>query len=353
MSFKLSRSSKKTNPLKKNFSKKSSSPKPELYYKKHRTSLKNDTIYNSKAHSHGNNPQKLDSKKQLSNLQAFQRKTISFHELPSWLQDNTFIHTGYRLPHQSYIFYIKSLGYLHNEFGNIWSHLFGCILFIFLMFSTAFYILPTIKTLAWADVLVIYCFLAGAVACLLFSSLYHTFLCHSESVGMAFNICDYIGIVSLIVGSCVPLIYYAFHCHNFFKILYISIIVFFGFVTILFSVKPVFSTPPWRPFRALTFVFMAFSGAIPAIHSFYFYGYEHTVNALQIVYTTPMVLFYLFGAIIYGSRVPERWFPGKFDIWFHSHQIFHYFVVTAAYFHYFSVINSLKWLHTQTPRCFS
>ena len=29
------------------------------------------------------------------------------------------------------------------------------------------------------------------------------------------------------------------------------------------------------------------------------------------------------GALVYAQRVPERWFPGKFDLFFHSHQIFH------------------------------
>lgn len=28
-----------------------------------------------------------------------------------------------------------------------------------------------------------------------------------------------------------------------------------------------------------------------------------------------MAGFYLGGAYLYVSRVPERWFPGKFDIW--------------------------------------
>ena len=27
------------------------------------------------------------------------------------------------------------------------------------------------------------------------------------------------------------------------------------------------------------------------------------------------------GAVIYASRVPERWLPGRFDVWFHGHQV--------------------------------
>lgn len=32
---------------------------------------------------------------------------------------------------------------------------------------------------------------------------------------------------------------------------------------------------------------------------------------------------YLLGAAIYAKRVPERWFPGRFDVLLASHQIFH------------------------------
>lgn len=38
----------------------------------------------------------------------------------------------------------------------------------------------------------------------------------------------------------------------------------------------------------------------------------------------PMLLLLLqSGGAIYALRVPERWFPGKFDLFFHSHQLFH------------------------------
>ena len=29
------------------------------------------------------------------------------------------------------------------------------------------------------------------------------------------------------------------------------------------------------------------------------------------------------GAAIYAMRIPERWYPGKFDLVLHSHQLFH------------------------------
>ena len=47
-----------------------------------------------------------------------------------------------------------------------------------------------------------------------------------------------------------------------------------------------------------------------------------------------MALFYLVGAAIYASRVPERFAPGKFDLIGHSHQIFHVLGVLGSLFVY-------------------
>jgi len=73
---------------------------------------------------------------------------------------------------------------------------------------------------------------------------------------------------------------------------------------------------------------------------------------------------YIIGAVIYAMRIPERFFPGKCDIWvsfrsnftlpctllhrnntdstiiveqFQSHQIFHVFVIVAAFVHYHGI----------------
>jgi adiponectin receptor len=71
-------------------------------------------------------------------------------------------------------------------------------------------------------------------------------------------------------------------------------------------------------------------------------------------------LLYILGALFYALRVPERWFPGKCDIWvgfkqklfpistkykcrfyflfqFQSHQIFHVLVIAAAFVHYHGI----------------
>lgn len=43
-----------------------------------------------------------------------------------------------------------------------------------------------------------------------------------------------------------------------------------------------------------------------------------------------MGAFYIGGSVIYGSQIPERFWPGKFDIWLQSHSIWHCFVLAGA-----------------------
>lgn len=49
------------------------------------------------------------------------------------------------------------------------------------------------------------------------------------------------------------------------------------------------------------------------------------------------------GAVTYACRIPERWYPGKFDIMGHSHQLWHAAVVLAAWVHYLAIMILLQW----------
>ena len=53
-------------------------------------------------------------------------------------------------------------------------------------------------------------------------------------------------------------------------------------------------------------------GLFPGLHYFYVEGIEHVTN--YGVWLLSMAVWYLMGGTIYALRVPERFFPGKFDI---------------------------------------
>jgi adiponectin receptor len=57
------------------------------------------------------------------------------------------------------------------------------------------------------------------------------------------------------------------------------------------------------------------SGVIPAIHYALAKGWIHAISKASLGWLILMGSLYVLGAIVYASRIPERWFPGKCDIW--------------------------------------
>nr|CAG8437643.1 8556_t:CDS:2 [Entrophospora candida] len=228
--------------------------------------------------------------------------TCNFGDLPAWLQDNKDILRGYRRPTLSYIKCAKSLFYLHNESVNIWSHLIGTIIFIILGFVTYFSVLSSQPNIKIWDFLVFYTFLLGAMICLGFSSTFHTLCCHSERVCANWNRCDYVGIVTLIVGSFYPMIYYGFYCNGLLQIIYLTLISIFGAATISVAVASKFRSPEFRWFRTGMFLSMGLSAIVPLAHALILYGPGLCFDVISLKWLLLMGALYVVGALIYGAR---------------------------------------------------
>lgn len=151
-------------------------------------------------------------------------RLIGWDDLPAWRRDNAFILSGYRPDSNSYIDSFVSLGYLHNESVNIWSHLIGGICFLLTGLFLYCEVAPRYISATSSDELVFACFFAGAVACLGMSATYHALSNHSPAVSRVGNKLDYIGIVFLIIGSYVPAMYYGFFCRPDLMTIYLSIV---------------------------------------------------------------------------------------------------------------------------------
>ncbi|RDX63310.1 Heptahelical transmembrane protein 4, partial [Mucuna pruriens] len=187
-----------------------------------------------------------------------------------------------------------------------------------------------------------YAFLCGAMFCLLASSTCHLLACHSQRLSYILLRIDYAGIAALIATSFYPPVYYTFMCDPFFCFLYLGFITLMGIATILFSLLPFFQKSEFRKYRTSLFFLMGFSGVAPIIHKLILH--KHQPEALQTTgYEILMGVLYGLGALIYVTRIPERWMPGKFDIAGHSHQLFHVLVVAGAYTHYRDGLIYLRW----------
>jgi adiponectin receptor len=88
-----------------------------------------------------------------------------------------------------------------------------------------------------------------------------------------------------------------------------------GFFSIVTSLWDKFSTPQLRPVRAGVFMAFGLSGVIPAIHYVLMEGWFNDISRASLGWLVLMGLLYILGAMFYALRIPERWFPGKFDLW--------------------------------------
>ncbi|RKO83938.1 pPR-type GPCR protein, partial [Blyttiomyces helicus] len=251
---------------------------------------------------------------------------VSFTETPSWAADNQFITAGYRRTTYSYLGCIRSLSFLHNETMNILTHGFGALMFIGICWMG-------VGGDGWA----VAPFYVGAVTCLGLSTTFHLCSCHSQRVSVMWNLCDYVGIVTLIVGSLIPSVYYGFYCHPTLQTIYLTIISVLGIATIGVTVSPQFTGPEYRSLRTTLFILLGGSGVFPLLHANFLYGPTVARNALSSVHMIITGLTYVTGALIYAWRLPERLAPGRFNIFGHSHQVFHCFVVAAALVHHHGV----------------
>ena len=164
-------------------------------------------------------------------------------------------------------------------------------------------------------------FFAGAFFCLFVSAFFHLVSNHSYEVALIWNRCDYAGITFMIVGSSFPLIYFAFNCHPHMQVAALAFIILLGLASLPIVLLERFSKPKWRPIRSMLYVGLGCSGIAPMLYLAWEVGWAHVYNATALHWTATMGALYIVGAVLYALRVPERHFPGKFDYFFHSHQV--------------------------------
>lgn len=268
-------------------------------------------------------------------LRTFRHRAgLYYHsQLPLWLRNNEFILFGHRPPTYSYKACFKSLFNLHTETLNIWTHMLGslgCALY-----AMYFYLAEVVPGLNWADNMVFGVFFSSAVFCMGMSAVYHTLSCHSSRVCNVTCKLDFTGITVLILGSFYPWLYYTFYCHPGLRFLYGLCGTVSAMAVIKMSLSDEFAKASYRGVRSAIFISYAMiCGVLPVFHYSMMYGMKHMIEDCHFNKFILMVAFYVIGALFYSLRIPEKFYPGKFDYLLQSHQIMHICVILGNLAHY-------------------
>ncbi|OQR87607.1 adiponectin receptor protein [Achlya hypogyna] len=184
-------------------------------------------------------------------------------------------------------------------------------------------------------------YIATAFICMSCSTMYHLFFVQSARTSIALIQLDYAGIILLIGGAFFPVIYYGFYCEMETVAWYLGIVSVLSSVSFVASLHPAFDAHP--SVRSVVFLALGFFGLVPLGHLVYTHGFWD-MNVQVIIYRLMgTAAFDCFGAVIWGLRVPERFAPGRFDVWFSSHQWWHLCVVGATTVHYWNAIEHYEW----------
>ncbi|KAL0280919.1 UNVERIFIED_CONTAM: hypothetical protein PYX00_002071 [Menopon gallinae] len=251
---------------------------------------------------------------------------LSYNDAPSYLQFNPFIKTGYR-GYLSTRMCIESIFWWTNETINIWSHIFGWMLFLGL---TLYDLLLLNIHASVTDKFIVGMLLVCFQVCMILSSLYHTFSCRSEKDYWCFLTYDLLGISLSLLAIYLSGIYYAFWCHKDWQNFYLST------VLLIFLFAMVLQMPRFNissNLKLLVFVAWAAYGVVPTFHwTVVMGGMDNPVVQLLLPRVLGMYAISSVAFIIYITKVPERFFSGKVDYIGSSHQWWHFFVVLALYY---------------------
>lgn len=291
------------------------------------------------------------------------KRLLRYDEVPSYMK-RPHIVEGYRSD-LSTLECVQSVVEVHNETGNIWSHIFGCMLSLRLAWGLSdgmlkgivhdameLEVFPKAETSIhfpspsdpFPEGLVLQLYLGAAAVCLLMSSIYHIGCCSRNEDRCALLLrLDMSGVAMLISASFLPGVYYGFACHEHLQYSYLwSVGVMFaiGFGANVLGGSA--NDPRAHRVRYLIMAFLVAIAACVAVNWALLVAPEaRGVLGMGVAVTISL---YAVGFTFYASKWPESSWPGCFDYFLHSHQLWHMCVVAAVYIWYRACLASSRLL---------
>lgn len=258
------------------------------------------------------------------------QELIHYEHLPAFFRNNEHILSGYRfIPVENWPALVRSTFQIHNETGNIHTHLWGLAAIVPLFWPSKGLDDQTTPM----DRLVQTVYLFAAAKCLTLSVSWHVMAgCSDRKWFERFACVDYTGIAWLVAASIWTTVYNCFYCQP-------NLALFYSFTTLLVGLAG--AILPWaewfnkrenKNWRIAVFLTMCFTAVAPFSHAAFEHGLAKTVSFFSPIF--PSLAFYVGGLVFYATQFPESWAPGRFDTWGHSHQLWHLGIVLAIVFHY-------------------
>ncbi|XP_023646815.1 progestin and adipoQ receptor family member 4-like isoform X2 [Paramormyrops kingsleyae] len=250
---------------------------------------------------------------------------------PPHLQFNKYVLKGYR-PVSSAQDCVRSLFYLHNELGNIYTH--GIPLLCFMV------LLPF--SIPWSQISITWLAVVHILACLsphIGSVLYHLFMNHEGGAPVYHTLLalDMCGICMINTLGALHIVYITLLCYPSIRsaalLAYILLSVYgiYSAVTARDSMRRLRSFVWQALFRLTLFLLRRLGVGVGSPSSLRHFIAMDTLAVL--------------GGVINISRFPERLRPGLFDYWLNSHQIMHVLVVGAIVCLHWGVVDDLVWIN--------
>lgn len=105
-----------------------------------------------------------------------------------------------------------------------------------------------------------------------------------------------------------------------------------------------------RTLRSGVFSLLAISAMLPVFQRIGSLGWNEACRQIGAQWYLAEALPLLLGVGLFVGRLPERLSPGSFDIWGHSHQMFHVLALAGAAFHLPALITACKYRQAY-PQC--
>lgn len=134
---------------------------------------------------------------------------VTYRDARAWQRDSNIL-GFYRTPSNSYQASCKSLCYIHNQSGNVLSHIIGVALFAIWGHQQWQYMAR--HDASMGDYLIFGCYLVAAMCCFGFTSLFHLFSDHSSSARQTWMLADLYGVFALVTATVFSGTFYGFYC---------------------------------------------------------------------------------------------------------------------------------------------